>query len=39
VEANVAFALWRSDMNQNMAGVIRTLLDELKPSERRGAAF
>jgi len=26
-------------MNENMAGVIRTLLDELKPSERRGAAF
>jgi UTP--glucose-1-phosphate uridylyltransferase len=39
VEANVAFALWRSDMKENMAGVIRTLLDEMKPSERRGAAF
>jgi UTP--glucose-1-phosphate uridylyltransferase len=39
VEANVAFALWRSDMNENMAGVIRTLLDELKPSDRRGATF
>jgi UTP--glucose-1-phosphate uridylyltransferase len=39
VEANVAFALWRSDMNGSMAGVIRTLLDEVRPVERRGAAF
>ncbi|TIU89307.1 MAG: UTP--glucose-1-phosphate uridylyltransferase GalU [Mesorhizobium sp.] len=39
VEANVAFALWRSDMNASMAGVIRTLLDEVRPVERRGAAF
>ncbi|WP_195179597.1 UTP--glucose-1-phosphate uridylyltransferase GalU [Mesorhizobium sp. INR15] len=39
VEANVAFALWRNDMNANMAGVIRTLLDEMQPSERRGAAI
>ncbi|RUU97392.1 UTP--glucose-1-phosphate uridylyltransferase, partial [Mesorhizobium sp. M6A.T.Cr.TU.017.01.1.1] len=39
VEANVAFALWRSDVNGNMAGAIRKLLDELKPSEQRGAAF
>ncbi|TIM28213.1 MAG: UTP--glucose-1-phosphate uridylyltransferase GalU [Mesorhizobium sp.] len=39
VEANVAFALWRSDMNGRMAGVIRKLLDEMKPSEQRGAAF
>lgn len=38
VEANVAFALWRNDMNGNMARVIRTLLDEMEPSERRGAA-
>ncbi|TIL57828.1 MAG: UTP--glucose-1-phosphate uridylyltransferase, partial [Mesorhizobium sp.] len=39
VEANVAFALWRSDMNGRMAGVISKLLDEMKPSEQRGAAF
>lgn len=29
VEANVAFALARSDMNVSMRGVIRTLLDEI----------
>ncbi|TIU43503.1 MAG: UTP--glucose-1-phosphate uridylyltransferase, partial [Mesorhizobium sp.] len=38
VEANVAFALWRSDMNASMAGVIRTLLDEVRPVERREVA-
>ena len=37
VEANVAFALWRSDINHSMAGVIRTLLDELGPEARRVA--
>ena len=35
IEANVAFALWRSDINHSMAGVIRTLLDELGPDARR----
>jgi UTP--glucose-1-phosphate uridylyltransferase len=35
IEANVAFALWRSDINHSMAGVIRTLLDELGPEARR----
>ncbi len=32
VEANVAFALWRSDLNGSMAGTIRGLLDEIKPA-------
>lgn len=32
VEANVAFALWRSDLNGAMAGTIRSLLDEIKPA-------
>lgn len=35
VEANVAFALWRSDMNENMSEVIRTLLDEMQPQRQR----
>jgi UTP--glucose-1-phosphate uridylyltransferase len=35
VEANVAFALWRSDMNENMSEVIRTLLDEMHPQRQR----
>ena len=30
IEANVAFALWRKDVNGNMASVIRTLLDEFE---------
>jgi UTP--glucose-1-phosphate uridylyltransferase len=34
VEANVAFALWRSEMHENMAGVIRKLVDEMQPSKR-----
>ncbi len=38
VEANVAFALSRSDMNDSMADVIRTLLNELKPEARKTAA-
>ncbi|WP_315925368.1 UTP--glucose-1-phosphate uridylyltransferase GalU [Mesorhizobium sp. SP-1A] len=38
VEANVAFALWRSDMNQSMASSIRTLLDEAEPARRQAAA-
>jgi UTP--glucose-1-phosphate uridylyltransferase len=38
VEANVAFALSRSDMNESMGSVIRGLLDELKPNSRRAAA-
>ncbi len=37
VEANVAFALWRSDMNENMAGVIRELLDDMGPQRKRSA--
>jgi UTP--glucose-1-phosphate uridylyltransferase len=37
IEANVAFALWRSDINHSMAGVIRGLLDELGPEARRAA--
>jgi UTP--glucose-1-phosphate uridylyltransferase len=36
VEANVAFALWRSEMRDNMAGVIRKLLDGMQPSTRSG---
>lgn len=35
VEANVAFALWRRDINHNMAGIIRELLDEMAPDGRR----
>lgn len=35
IEANVAFALWRKDINQNMAGVIRGLLDEFEPVVHR----
>jgi UTP--glucose-1-phosphate uridylyltransferase len=34
VEANVAFALWRPDMRQNMSAVIGRLLDEMTPLER-----
>lgn len=30
IEANVAFALWRKDVNGNMASVIRSLLDEFE---------
>jgi UTP--glucose-1-phosphate uridylyltransferase len=37
IEANVAFALWRKDINQGMAGVIRGLLDEFEPLLRRAA--
>lgn len=32
VEANVAFALWRSDLSASMAGSIRSLLDEIQPA-------
>src|SRR5262245_44752022 len=35
VEANVAFALWHPDMNQNMAEVIRMHMDELDWRSRR----
>ncbi len=39
VEANVAFALARADMNASMRGVIRTLLDEIGgPAVRQAAA-
>lgn len=37
IEANVAFALWRKDINQSMAGVIRGLLDEFEPLVHRAA--
>ena len=37
VEANVAFALARTDMNESMGSMIRTLLDEVKPSVRRAS--
>ena len=35
IEANVAFALWRPDMHEQMVDVIEKLLAELKPGERR----
>ena len=35
VEANVAFALWRPDMHEQMVDVIEGLIAELKPIERR----
>ena len=35
VEANVAFALWRSDMHEQIAAVIEKLVAELRPIERR----
>ncbi len=38
VEANVAFALWRSNMNESMACSIRTLLDEVEPVRRQVVA-
>jgi UTP--glucose-1-phosphate uridylyltransferase len=38
VEANVAFALARKDMNASMAGVIGTLLQEAKPVTSQAAA-
>jgi UTP--glucose-1-phosphate uridylyltransferase len=35
VEANVAFALWRPDMHDQISAIIRKLVGELKPVERR----
>jgi len=35
IEANVAFALQRTDINHGIAGVIRDLLDELGPEVKR----
>jgi UTP--glucose-1-phosphate uridylyltransferase len=35
VEANVAFALWRADMRDKLAGVIENLLDEAKSRRQR----
>ena len=35
IEANVAFALWRPDMHEQMADVMQRLIAELKPTERR----
>ncbi|MFC5386157.1 UTP--glucose-1-phosphate uridylyltransferase GalU [Aquamicrobium segne] len=32
VEANVAFALWRKDLNATISASIRSLLDEIKPA-------
>ena len=33
VEANVAFALWRSDINPSMSDVIQNLLHEIRPPQ------
>jgi len=38
VEANVAFALWRSDMHESMSGIIEELLEEIVPLGRRKTA-
>ncbi|MBN9071851.1 MAG: UTP--glucose-1-phosphate uridylyltransferase GalU [Rhizobiales bacterium] len=35
VEANVAFALWRADINGSMAGVIEEMLRTIKPRGKR----
>jgi len=35
IEANVAFALWRPDMHEQMVDVMQRLLAELTPTERR----
>jgi UTP--glucose-1-phosphate uridylyltransferase len=35
VEANIAFALWRSDMHERMVDLVDTLFAELTPAERR----
>ncbi len=35
IEANVAFALWRADMHDDIVGVIEKLLAEIQPLERR----
>ena len=35
VEANVAFALWRPDLNSSMGDAIARLLDEVRPVDRR----
>ena len=35
VEANVAFSLWRPDMHAQIAAVVKRLVGELKPIERR----
>ena len=35
VEANIAFALWRSDMHGRMVDLVDTLFAELTPAERR----
>jgi len=34
VEANIAFALWRSDMHERMVDLVDTLFAELTPAER-----
>jgi UTP--glucose-1-phosphate uridylyltransferase len=38
VEANVAFALWRSDLNRGMADTIEGLLRDIKPAGKRAAS-
>ena len=38
VEANVAFALWRSDLAKSMTETIERLMREIKPAERRASA-
>ncbi|RUM97487.1 UTP--glucose-1-phosphate uridylyltransferase GalU [Pseudaminobacter arsenicus] len=35
IEANVAFALWRPELHENVAGMLEKMLEELKPIERR----
>ncbi|PWJ73872.1 UDP-glucose pyrophosphorylase [Pseudaminobacter salicylatoxidans] len=37
VEANVAFALWRPDMHENVADMLERMLRDLRPMERRRA--
>ena len=38
IEANVAFALWRPDMHENISGMVERLLAEIQPIERRKTA-
>ncbi|WP_274627808.1 UTP--glucose-1-phosphate uridylyltransferase GalU [Arvimicrobium flavum] len=38
IEANVAFALWRPDINRSMADTIEGLLRDIRPVERRAVS-
>jgi UTP--glucose-1-phosphate uridylyltransferase len=38
IEANIAFALWRPDLHDHLAALMRRMIDELKPIERRKSA-